>query len=130
VVHISTVDTVRDLDHLRQLVGDLQLNYLGESVGTLIGQTYVNMFPNRVRAMTLDGLIDPVAYMGGTASALASGLRSVDDEFAHSSPSASRPAPQAARSPVADRSGPGWTRSWPVCAGRRSRRRPRPLPAS
>ena len=42
--HISTVDTVRDLDYLRQLVGDSQLNYRGLSYGTFLGQTYINMF--------------------------------------------------------------------------------------
>src|SRR5262245_18255739 len=48
--HISTADTVRDLDYLRQLVGDEQLTYWGWSAGTLIGQTYANMFPGRVRS--------------------------------------------------------------------------------
>jgi pimeloyl-ACP methyl ester carboxylesterase len=45
LAHISTADTARDLDHLRRLVGDRQLTYLGESFGTLIGQTYANLFP-------------------------------------------------------------------------------------
>jgi pimeloyl-ACP methyl ester carboxylesterase len=52
--HISTVDTVRDLDYLRELVGDPQLNYRGVSYGTFLGQTYANLFPDRVRAMVLD----------------------------------------------------------------------------
>ena len=60
--HISTADTVRDLDYLRQLVGDAQLTYRGLSYGTFLGQTYVNMFPNKVRAMILDANIDPVAF--------------------------------------------------------------------
>jgi pimeloyl-ACP methyl ester carboxylesterase len=81
LAHISTADTVRDLDYLRWLVGDRRLNYLGESVGTFIGQTYANMFPGRVRVMALDGVIDPVAYTRGTAAALASGLLSADREF-------------------------------------------------
>jgi pimeloyl-ACP methyl ester carboxylesterase len=59
LAHISTTDTVRDLDHLRRLVGDRQLTFLGESTGTLIGLTYANLFPRRVRAMVLDGLEDP-----------------------------------------------------------------------
>lgn len=81
LAHISTADTVRDLDYLRLLVGDQKLNFLGESTGTLLGQTYANMFPRRVRAIVLDGLIDPVAYTNGTASALSSGLRDVDRLF-------------------------------------------------
>ena len=60
--HISTADTVRDLDYLRQLVGDSQLNYLGYSYGTFLGQTYINMFPNHVGRMILDANIDPVSF--------------------------------------------------------------------
>jgi pimeloyl-ACP methyl ester carboxylesterase len=78
LAHLSTADSVRDLDYLRRLVGDHQLNFLGESVGTMIGQTYANMFPRRVRAMALDGVIDPVAFTRSMEDGLASGLRTVD----------------------------------------------------
>jgi pimeloyl-ACP methyl ester carboxylesterase len=84
LAHISTADTARDLDYLRRLVGDRRLNYLGRSFGTLIGQTYANMFPRRVRAMALDGVIDPVASARGIEAVLASGLADTDrvfDEF-------------------------------------------------
>jgi pimeloyl-ACP methyl ester carboxylesterase len=60
--YLSTADTARDLDYLRQLVGDPQLNYRGVSYGTLIGQTYANLFPDRVRAMVLDGVLNPFPY--------------------------------------------------------------------
>ena len=53
LAHVSTADTARDLDHLRQLVGDEQLTYRGIACGTFIGQTYASMFPGRVRAMVL-----------------------------------------------------------------------------
>jgi pimeloyl-ACP methyl ester carboxylesterase len=81
LAHISTADTARDLDHLRRLVGDRQLTYLGESYGTLIGQVYANMFPSRVRAMVLDGLADPIAATDGTAAILAAGLGGTDEVF-------------------------------------------------
>ena len=81
LAHISTADTARDLDHLRRLVGDRRLTYFGESFGTLIGQTYANLFPRRVRAMALDGLIDPVASAAGTEAVLASGLADTDRVF-------------------------------------------------
>jgi pimeloyl-ACP methyl ester carboxylesterase len=81
LAHISTADTARDLDHLRWLVGDRKLSYLGESFGTLIGQTYANLFPRRVRAMALDGVVDPVASAAGVAAVLASGLADTDRVF-------------------------------------------------
>jgi pimeloyl-ACP methyl ester carboxylesterase len=81
LAHISTADTARDLDHLRRLVGDRRLSYFGESFGTLIGQTYANLFPHRVRAMALDGLIDPVASAAGTEAVAASGLADTDLVF-------------------------------------------------
>ena len=58
--HISTADTTRDLDALRGMVGDDLLTYVGLSYGTVIGQTYINLFPKRIRAMVLDGIVDPV----------------------------------------------------------------------
>ena len=64
--HISTADTARDLDHLRVLIGEDKLTYVGLSYGTFLGQTYANMFPDRVRAMLLDGIVDaPKVLEGG-----------------------------------------------------------------
>jgi pimeloyl-ACP methyl ester carboxylesterase len=57
--HMSTENVARDLDVLRAAVGDSQLNYLGFSYGTLIGATYVNLFPKSSRAIILDGNVDP-----------------------------------------------------------------------
>jgi len=56
---MSTENVARDLDRMRAAVGDKQLNFLGFSYGTLIGATYVNMFPNRSRAIVIDGNVDP-----------------------------------------------------------------------
>ncbi len=80
--HISLADTAHDLDYLRRLVGDRRLNFLGISAGTVIGQTYANMYPNRVRAMVLDGVLDPVTYTRGTEAGLANQLRYSDRAFA------------------------------------------------
>ncbi|MDQ3653858.1 MAG: alpha/beta fold hydrolase, partial [Chloroflexota bacterium] len=60
--HVSTANVARDLDRLRQAVGDDQLNYLGTSYGTYLGATYANLFPDRIRAMALDGVINPPSY--------------------------------------------------------------------
>lgn len=60
--HVSTVDTVRDLDLMRRLSGEREMNFIGTSYGTIVGAVYANMFPDRVRAMVLDGVVDPTAW--------------------------------------------------------------------
>ncbi|MFD5424802.1 alpha/beta hydrolase [Streptomyces sp. NPDC127084] len=62
--HVSTADTARDLDRLRQAVGEQRLSFFGVSYGTLLGATYANLFPDRVRAMVLDANLDPGAWFG------------------------------------------------------------------
>lgn len=79
--HISTVDTVRDLDHLRELVGDDKITYVGLSYGTMIGQIYANMFPGKVRAMLLDGVVDPVAFTTSAETRSAADSASTDEVF-------------------------------------------------
>ncbi len=61
---MSTAEVARDMDVLRRTVGDKQLTYLGFSYGTQLGAVYANMFPDRVRAITIDGVLDPVAWVG------------------------------------------------------------------
>jgi pimeloyl-ACP methyl ester carboxylesterase len=56
--HISTADSARDLDMIRRDLGESKLNYLGFSYGTVLGATYANLFPGRVRSMVLDGTLD------------------------------------------------------------------------
>ena len=65
VDHMSTADTARDMDVLRQAVGDDQLTYYGVSYGAQLGATYAAMFPDHVRAMILDGVLDPVEWSTG-----------------------------------------------------------------
>jgi len=79
--HISTADTVRDLDHLRVLAGEEKLTYVGLSYGTLIGQTYANLFPDRVRAMLLMGLIDAPRDSAGAEERSASDSSAADGVF-------------------------------------------------
>lgn len=59
LAHVGTVDAARDLDRIRAAVGDEQLTYLGFSYGTALGTAYAEQFPSRVRALLLDGAIDP-----------------------------------------------------------------------
>ena len=63
--HMSTADAARDLDLLRQAVGDEKLYYVGYSYGTFLGMTYINLFPQNVGRIILDGNIDPIAWSTG-----------------------------------------------------------------
>lgn len=60
--HMSTANVARDLDLLREFVGDERLNFYGISYGSFLGQTYANLFPNKVGAFIIDGVLDPIAW--------------------------------------------------------------------
>ncbi len=57
--NVGTASVARDMDVIRQALGDEQINYLGFSYGTELGTAYVERFAEHVRAMVLDGAIDP-----------------------------------------------------------------------
>jgi pimeloyl-ACP methyl ester carboxylesterase len=57
--HVSTIEAARDLDVLRQVLGDDRLTYIGASYGTYLGATYAGLFPSRVGRFVLDGAMDP-----------------------------------------------------------------------
>jgi pimeloyl-ACP methyl ester carboxylesterase len=63
--HMATGNVARDLDLLRRAVGDDKLSYVGISYGSFLGATYANLFPNKVRALVVDGVLDPVAWTTG-----------------------------------------------------------------
>jgi pimeloyl-ACP methyl ester carboxylesterase len=84
----------RDLDHLRAAVGDEHLSYLGLSYGTYLGAVYADLFPGRVRAVALDGSLDPFGYgddyLGLLGLNYRASERSVDAFLAWCSRNASR----------------------------------------
>src|SRR5690606_28181705 len=61
LANVGTVNVAKDLDLIREAVGDDELTYLGYSYGTRIGAAYAEEFPDKVRAMILDGAVDPNA---------------------------------------------------------------------
>ncbi|MER5457863.1 alpha/beta hydrolase [Micromonospora sp. NPDC002389] len=65
---MSTAEVARDMDVLRRAVGDKLLSYVGFSYGSVLGQYYANMFPDRVRAVAIDGVLDPTAWLGAGAA--------------------------------------------------------------
>ncbi|MBM7026210.1 alpha/beta hydrolase [Clavibacter zhangzhiyongii] len=72
---IDTQSTVHDLDMLRALVGDPELNYLGYSYGTSIGAHYAQDFPDHVGRMVLDGALDPSSSSFDVVRAQTAGFR-------------------------------------------------------
>ena len=57
--YVSSASTARDMDRIRAAVGDTKLTYVGYSYGTYLGTLYAQLFPSKVRAMVLDGAVDP-----------------------------------------------------------------------
>ena len=76
--HVDTLSVVRDLDAIRAALGDRKLTYYGVSYGTLIGQQYAEVFPNRVRALALDSNMD---HSLGTKDFMDTETETVQDGF-------------------------------------------------
>jgi pimeloyl-ACP methyl ester carboxylesterase len=61
LANVGTANVVKDLEAMRAALGDDKLTYLGYSYGTRIGAAYAEAYPEKVRAMILDGAVDPNA---------------------------------------------------------------------
>ena len=59
IAHVGTQEAARDMDIIRELVGDEKLNFLGASYGTYLGGMYAEIFPDKVGRLVLDGAVDP-----------------------------------------------------------------------
>ena len=66
---MSTANVARDMDVLRRTLGDSKLSFLGFSYGTYLGNVYANLYPDRVRAIVIDGVVDPAGWQGRAATA-------------------------------------------------------------
>jgi pimeloyl-ACP methyl ester carboxylesterase len=82
LANIGTRDVVKDMDVLRAALGDQKLTYLGYSYGTRIGYTYAEAFPRNVRAMILDGALDPVENGADSLVAQGKGFGQAFGKFA------------------------------------------------
>jgi pimeloyl-ACP methyl ester carboxylesterase len=80
--HYNTEETARDMDLVRQAVGDPKLSYLGYSYGTRLGSVYAQLFPKNVRALVLDGAVDPRQGEVASSQTQASGFEKAFDQFA------------------------------------------------
>uniref|UniRef100_A0AAU3GLX4 Alpha/beta hydrolase n=1 Tax=Streptomyces sp. NBC_01401 TaxID=2903854 RepID=A0AAU3GLX4_9ACTN len=57
--YMDTVSAAKDLDVIRRAVGAPRINYFGYSYGTYLGAVYAKLFPERVRRLVLDSVVDP-----------------------------------------------------------------------
>ncbi len=80
--YYDTVNTARDMDQIRQAVGDAQMNYLGFSYGTELGSIYAHLFPKVVRVMVLDGAVNPLTSDITAFADQLQGFESSFDQFA------------------------------------------------
>jgi len=80
--NIGTRDVARDMDVLREALGDEKLSYLGQSYGTRLGAVYGEMFPESVRAMVLDGAVDPTLGTAERRVTQYAGFQRAFDEMA------------------------------------------------
>ncbi|MGH3439259.1 MAG: alpha/beta hydrolase [Sciscionella sp.] len=82
LANLGTKVVARDMDVLRSALGDKKLTYVGFSYGTRIGSTYAEEFPAEVRAMVLDGAVDPSQTQAEQSVAQARGFQHAFDSFA------------------------------------------------
>lgn len=68
LAHLGTIDVSRDLESLRLGLGEAQLSFVGLSYGTHIGLLWAEAHPASVRAMVLDGVVDPEEGGAGTSA--------------------------------------------------------------
>ena len=59
LAHVTTVEAAKDMDLIRQALGEDEISYFGWSYGTTLGATWATLFPDTVRAAVLDGAVDP-----------------------------------------------------------------------
>lgn len=66
--HLGTNNAARDLDLIREAIGDELLTYVGFSYGTRLGATYAELYPDRIRALVLDGAVAPTTDFAALAA--------------------------------------------------------------
>ncbi|MFI8518650.1 alpha/beta hydrolase [Streptomyces sp. NPDC085481] len=79
--YTTTANTARDLDLVRQILGDAKLNYFGISYGTQLGGTYAHLFPRNVGRFVLDAVVDPTADSVGHARNQTVGFQRALDNY-------------------------------------------------
>jgi pimeloyl-ACP methyl ester carboxylesterase len=81
LAHVSTTDTARDMDLMRQVLGDAKMHYFGISYGTELGGVYAHLFPKNVGRLVLDAVVDPTADTVGHAENQTRGFQLALDNY-------------------------------------------------
>ena len=81
LAHVGTIDAARDMDVLRAALGDRKLTYYGASYGTYLGAKYAQLFPMRIRAMVLDGAVNPAENTVASDIGQSKGFETNLDDF-------------------------------------------------
>ncbi|RDA86909.1 hypothetical protein CP532_1856 [Ophiocordyceps camponoti-leonardi (nom. inval.)] len=76
--HVDAISVVRDLDQMRQALGDDKFNYYGLSYGTVYGPLYAERFPNKVGKIVIDGNI---AHSQDDTSLMMTGAATVENSI-------------------------------------------------
>ncbi|MFI5827051.1 alpha/beta hydrolase [Streptomyces sp. NPDC051578] len=80
--HVGTENAARDMDRIRQALGDEKLNYFGISYGTELGGVYAHLFPKNVGRAVFDAVVDPSQTSEQGALGQAKGFQLALDNFA------------------------------------------------
>ncbi|MCX4971580.1 alpha/beta hydrolase [Streptomyces sp. NBC_00620] len=80
--HLRTTDAARDMDLMRQVLGDDKLYYFGISYGTELGGVYAHLFPKNVGRAVFDAVVDPTQTSEQGSLGQAEGFQLALDNFA------------------------------------------------
>ncbi|MBA2944392.1 alpha/beta hydrolase [Streptomyces himalayensis] len=81
LAHVSTEEAARDMDLMRQVLGDDKLHYMGISYGTELGGVYAHLFPERTGRLVLDAVVDPSVGAVGHAENQTRGFQRALDNY-------------------------------------------------
>ncbi|MGW1563508.1 alpha/beta hydrolase [Streptomyces sp. NPDC002144] len=91
--HVRTTDAARDMDLMRQILGDKKLYYFGISYGTELGGVYAHLFPGHVGRAVFDAVVDPTQNPEQASLGQAKGFQLALDNFAEDCTSKAEPCP-------------------------------------
>lgn len=119
--HLSTFETAKDMDILRNLLHERKLNFLGKSYGTYLGGIYISLFPAYVGRFVLDGAVDPNISIRDQSLNQTAGFEHSLNDFLKANPIFSKAQIQnliesSATKPLRNRNGRALSRSLAVTA--------------